>query len=306
VTSPFGPAVIIANPRAGRGKVARHLVEIERSLADAGLAYRIVTTTHPGHASEAAREALRNGERYLIAAGGDGTVHEVLNGMLEDGASVASDAVLGIVAAGSGCDFVRSFSLPGDAVTACGHLTGDAVRRIDVGKVTFRSGSSERSRYFANIAEVGLGAAVVARAASLPGFIGPAKYFCAFWLTLPAFQPAAVRIAADDRSFEWRAHNVVLANCRFYGGGMHISPNSEPDDGMLDALVMVGPKTDAFTIMPKVYRGAHLPHRNIVELRASRVQLEADPPLQIEADGETLGTTPATFEVVPMAIRVKV
>jgi diacylglycerol kinase (ATP) len=306
VTSPFGPAVIIANPRAGRGKVAGRLAAIRRGLAEAGLAFRVVTTTHPGHATDAARDALRNGERYLIAAGGDGTVHEVLNGMIEDDAPLAADAVLGVVAAGSGCDFVRSFSLPGDALRASRHLAGDAVRDIDIGKVTCTSGGSEATRYFANIAEAGLGAAVVDRTAKLPGFIGPAKYICGFWLTLPRFRPAAVRIEADGRSFEWRAHNVVLANCRFYGGGMHISPKSEPDDGMLDLLVMVGPKTNAFTIVPKVYKGAHLPHRHIVELRARNIRLDADPPFQIEADGEVLGTTPATFAVVPRAIRLKV
>jgi diacylglycerol kinase (ATP) len=162
------------------------------------------------------------------------------------------------------------------------------------------------TRYFPNIAEAGLGAAVVARAVRLPAFLGSAKYLCGFWLTLPAFRPAVVRLTADGRSFEWRAHNVVVANCRFYGGGMLISPKSEPDDGMLDVLVMVGPKSDAFTMLPKIYKGAHLPHRNVVELRASRVQLETDPPLQLEADGEVLGTTPASFEVVPRAIRLKV
>jgi YegS/Rv2252/BmrU family lipid kinase len=306
VSSPFGPLVIIANPRAGRGKVEGELSGIERVLADAGLVYRIVRTTHAGHATEAARQALDAGERYLIAAGGDGTVHEVVNGMLRDGGPVASDAVLGIVAAGSGSDFAKSFSLPGDAVQASRRLIGDAVRTIDVGKVTFMSGSSEVTRYFPNIAEAGLGAAVVARTAKLPRFLGPAKYLCGFWLTLPAFQPAVVRLSADGRSFERRAHNVVLANCRFYGGGMQISPNSEPDDGLLDVLVMAGPKTDAFTLVPKIYKAAHLPHRNIVELRASRVRLESDPPFRIEADGEVLGTTPATFEVLPKAVRLKV
>ena len=306
MTSPFGPLVIIANPRAGQGKVDKHLAEIERTLADAGLAYRVVRTTHAGHATQAALDALHRGERYLIAAGGDGTVHEVVNGMFEGGAPVAPDAVLGIVAAGSGCDLVRSLSLPGDAVQASQHLTGDAFRQIDVGRVTFTSGSSMGTRYFANIAEAGIGAAVVARTTTLPAFLGPAKYFCGFWLTLPAFRPATVRVDADGHSFEWRAHNVVVANCRFYGGGMQISPKSQPDDGLLDVLVMTGPKADAFTMVPKVYRGTHLPHRNVVELRASRVRLEADPPLPIEADGEVLGTTPATFDVVPAAIRVKV
>jgi diacylglycerol kinase (ATP) len=305
-TSPFGPLVIIANPRAGRGKVGAHLPEIERILTDARLSYRIVRTTHPGHATEVAWDALARGERYLVAVGGDGTVHEVVNGMVYGRQPIAADAVLGVVAAGSGCDFVRSFSLPGDTLQAARHLAGDQVRPIDVGRVTYGSSPDEITRYFPNIAEAGLGGAVVARAARLPARLGPARYLAGFWLTLPGFRPATVRLDADGQAYEWRAHNVVVANCRFYGGGMQISPKSEPDDGALDVLIMVGPKSDAFTAMPKIYRGTHLPHRNIAELRASRVILEADPPFQIEADGETLGTTPATFEIIQTPIRLKV
>ena len=306
MTSPFGPLVLIANPRAGRGKVGEALPKIERILTETGLDYRVVRTTHPGHATQAARDALRGGERYLVAAGGDGTVHEVVNGMIAGDQPIAADAVLGVVAGGSGSDFVRSFGLPGDAVEAAHHLAGDSVRNIDVGKVTCTDGTAEMTRYFANIAQAGIGGAVVARSATLPGFLGPAKYVSAFWLVLPGFRPGTVRLDADGQEFCWRAHNVVVANCRFYGGGMQISPKSKPDDGALDVLVMAGPKSDAFTIVPKVYRGTHLPHRNIVELRADRVRVETDLPFQIEADGETLGTTPATFEVIRAPIRVKV
>ncbi len=306
MSSPFGPLLVIANPRSGQRKVAAELPEIERRLTEAGLRYRIARTAYPGHATEIARDALRDGARYLVAAGGDGTVHEVVNGMLTDGGPAAADAVLGVVPAGSGCDFVRSFGLPGDAVQAVGHLTGDRVRAIDVGVAGYATGAGERTRYFPNIAEAGLGGAVVARAATLPARLGGARYLCGFWLTLPGFRPATVRVEADGREYQWRAHNVVVANCRFYGGGMQISPKSEPDDGLLDVLVMVGPKSDAFTTLPRVYRGTHLPHRNIVELRGRRVRIETDPPFRIEADGETLGHTPVTFEVRPGALRLKV
>jgi diacylglycerol kinase (ATP) len=307
VTSPFGPLVVIANPRSGGGKVGTHLPEIERILTGAQLSYRIVRTTHPGHATEIARDALARGERYLVAAGGDGTVHEVVNGMLDaDGRPGAVDAVLGVVAAGSGCDFVRSFGLPGDALQAARRLAGDQVRPIDVGRVSYADGPTQATRYFLNIAEAGLGGAVVARSARLPAFLGAARYLAGFWLTLPGFRPATVQLGADGHAYQWRAHNVVVANCRFYGGGMQISPKSEPDDGALDVLVMVGPKSDAFTALAKVYRGSHLPHRNIAELRATRLTIEADPPFPIEADGETLGTTPATFEIIHTPIRLKV
>ena len=302
MTSPFGPMVIIANPRAGRGRVDRALPRIERILREQGIGYRIVRTTHPGHATEAARDALTHGERYLVAAGGDGTVHEVVNGMIRDGGPVAADAVLGVVAAGSGCDFVRSFGLPGDAVQAARHLAGDRVRPIDVGVVTTAAGT----RYFVNIAEAGLGAAVVARAAGLTSLLGGARYAAGFWLTLPGFRRATVRLDADTHPHTWRSYNVVVANGRFYGGGMQISPNSRPDDGLLDVLVMTGPKSDSFTTLPKVYKGTHLPHRNIAELRAGQVRIDADQPFPVEADGELLGVTPVSFGIIPGLIRLKV
>ena len=309
MTSPFGPLVLIANPNAGRGTVDKALPRIEGVLNQANLGYRIVRTTHPGHATEAARQALRDGERYLVAVGGDGTVHEVVNGMVSGGGPAAADAVLGVVAAGSGCDFVRSFGLPPDAEQAAGRLAGDRVRPIDVGTVTYTDQGVVKTRCFVNIAEVGLGGAVVAKAAGLNGigrFLGGARYAAGFWLTLPRFRPATVRLDANGQYRAWRAFNVVVANCRFYGGGMQISPNSDPCDCLLDVLVMTGPKSDSFTTLPKVYSGAHLPHRNIAELRAAQLSIEAEPDFPVEADGELLGTTPVSFGIIPAAIRLKV
>jgi YegS/Rv2252/BmrU family lipid kinase len=305
MTSPYGPLVLIANPNAGRGKADQALSRIESVLTGSNLSYRTVRTTHRGHAAEAARQALRDGERFLVAVGGDGTVHEIVNGMISGGKPLAPDAVLGVVPAGSGCDFIRSFGLPDDVAQAAARLAGDQVRAIDVGTVTCADGET---RCFVNIAQVGLGAAVVARAAGLRAgrFLGGARYAAGFWLTLPRFRPAAVRLDADGQHHAWRAYNVVVANCRFYGGGMHISPNSDPCDRLLDVLVMTGPKSDSFTTLPKVYQGAHLPHRNIAELRIARVSVEAEPGFPVEADGEVLGATPASFGVIPGAIRLKV
>jgi YegS/Rv2252/BmrU family lipid kinase len=303
MTSPFGPLVLIANPNAGRGTVEAALPRIESVLENHNLGYRIVRTTHPGHATQAARQALQQGERFLVAVGGDGTVHEVVNGMVKDGGPVAADAVLGVVAAGSGSDFVRSFGLPDDAAKAAARLAGDEIRTIDVGTVTCADGET---RCFVNIAEVGLGAAVVARAANLGRFLGGARYAAGFWLTLPGFRPATVRLDANGQYRAWRAYNVVVANCRFYGGGMQISPNSDPSDCLLDILVMTGPKSDSFTTLPKVYKGTHLPHRNIAELRAAQLSIEAEPGFGVEADGELLGATPASFGLIPGAIRLKV
>ena len=306
MSSPFGPLVLIANPKSGGGKVGKSLPENEHRLDEEGLEYRVVQTTGPGHASQAAREALDLGERFVVAAGGDGTIHEVVNGMIAHDQPVVPDAVLGVVAAGSGSDFVRTFGIPGDAVEASEHLMGDATRRIDVGKITFREDGRDVVRYFPNIAEAGLGGSVVERASRLPRFLGPTQYFFAVWMVLPRFRSARITVNADGETYEGHARNVVVANCRYYGGGMHISPDSQPDDGQLDVILMIGPKREVFTLLPRVYRGTHLQHPHMRQLSAKKLTVEADQPFRIEADGEVLGTTPATFEVIPTPIRLKI
>ena len=174
--------------------------------------------------------------------GGDGTVHEVVNGMLDDeGKPIVPDAVL-VVAAGSGCDFVRTFGLPGDATRACYHLAGDNTYPLDVGKVTCIAEGGRVTRYF-NVAEAGLGAAVAARAERMSPRLGQSKYFFGFWLELPRFKLANVRVLADSKTYEGPAFLVVVGNGQYYGGGMKISPRSYPGDGVLDVLVFKGPKS---------------------------------------------------------------
>jgi YegS/Rv2252/BmrU family lipid kinase len=308
MSSPFGPLTVIVNPHAGKRHVGQEIPELERTLRARGLAYTLVRTQGRGDATRYAREALGSGARFLVAVGGDGTVNEVVNGMLEpDGTPVAPDPVLGVVAAGSGCDFIRTFGLPGDSSRACLHLTGDNTYPLDVGRITYTTVGGDRDvRHFANVAETGLGAAVAARAERMSSRFGRSKYFVGFWLTMPTFRLASVRVQADRRTYEGPAYLVVVGNAQYYGGGMKISPRSYPGDGALDVLIFKGPKTDSFTLLPKIYRGEHIPHDHIEELRVRRaLTVEADRPLPIEADGEVLGTTPATFEVLPQVIRMK-
>jgi diacylglycerol kinase (ATP) len=307
VTSPYGPMLVIANPRAGKGKVGRRLPEIERTLTEKGLDHRVVTTDGPGDATRAARRALEDGVRFLVAVGGDGTVHEVVNGMLVEDRPVAEGEILGVIAAGSGCDFVKTFGLPDDATKACDHLEGAGTYSIDVGRISYAGpDGSQTVRYFPNVAEVGLGGSVCERTERLPRSLGRSRYFLGFWLTLPRFRPGEVRVEAGESVYQGRAHNVVVANCQYFGGGMRISPRSWPGDGLLDVIVMTGPKSDAFTTLPRVYRGEHLPHPNMREMKSRRIRVEADRPYRIEADGEVLGTTPAAFDLIRQPIAVKI
>jgi diacylglycerol kinase (ATP) len=306
VASSYGPLVLIANPRAGRGRVGREMPEVERQLNARRLRYRLVQTEGPGHATRAARDALEDGERFLVAVGGDGTVQEVVNGMIQDDRPVRDDAVLGVVAAGSGCDFVRTFGLPGDAIRAVRHLDGDRLYPIDVARAEYLDGTGTAMRYVPNIAEAGLGGAVVDRAERLPRWMGRSRYFWGFWLSLKRFRPCDITVRADRKEFSGRANNVVVANCQFYGGGMKISPRSYPGDGLLDVQISTGPKSEAFTLIPKIYKGEHVPHPHIRELRGRVISIEAERPLPVEGDGEVLGTTPATFSIVPQAISLKI
>jgi diacylglycerol kinase family enzyme len=162
-------------------------------------------------------------------------------------------------------------------------------------------------RYAHNLAEVGFGAAVLRREARLPDWTGRARGFLAFWMTLVRTRLAQVTVEADTKVYEGPAYNVVVANAQFSGGGLRLSPRSFPGDGVLDALVFRGPRSDAVTMLPRIYRhGDHVPDPHIKEMRAKiRVAVRADRPLPVEADGELLGTTPATFQIVPRAIRLK-
>jgi len=155
-----------------------------------------------------------------------------------------------------------------------------------------------------NLAEIGFGAAMAARTG---GRSGRARSFLAFWSTLARTRVRDVRVEADRSVYEGPAFNVIVGNAQFSSGGMRLSPRSFPRDGVVDVLVFTGPRSDAYTLLPAIYRhGDHIPNPHIREMRAKiRVSIDAARSLPIVADGERLGTTPATFQMVPRSILLK-
>jgi diacylglycerol kinase (ATP) len=284
---------------------------IESALEARGIPFAFRVVEESVEATALAGDALRRGERFLVAVGGDGLVHHAANGLFSEGRPVDPEAVFGVVPVPGEddptCDFARTFGLPEDPVRAVSHLAGDGIYPIDTGTVTFAgSDGSRATRHFVNIAQTGLGGDIPARSARLPRALGRSRRFVAFWASLAASRPVHVFLSGDRRSWEGSVHNVVVANCQYNADGVRISPRSWPGDGYLDVLVMTGPRSDSFTILPRAYRGEHLPHRNIIEYRCRRLTVEADRPMRIEADGQVLGSTPATFEVIPQSLRLKV
>lgn len=307
MTSPFGPLILICNSRAGRGGVGKSLPEVRSNLEQRELDYEVRYTDGRGHATELAREALGQGFRYLVAVGGDGTIHEVVNGMIADDKAVNPDAVLGVVAAGTGSDFIKTLGLPATMPAhAVAHLDGSESFPIDIGKISYVHDGAPAVRYFVNIAEVGLGAAAAARAQRLPRALGPMVYFVAFWLAVRKHRAARVTVDLVDRTYEGRMNNLIVANGQFFGGGMKVAPKAVPTDGLLDVQVEHARKKDAIALLPKVYKGQHVPHPDILEAKRARLSIESDTPLPIEADGEVLGVTPATFEVLRDLVTIKV
>lgn len=305
--SPFGKAVVIANARAGKGSVSKDPSRYEQLLVAAGLEFEMRLTERAGHATEIADEALKGGARYLIALGGDGTIHEVVNGMLHDnGTAKNPHAVLGVLPAGSGSDFIRTFGLPQAAEDAAKHLAGDNLFSIDVGRVEYQSGAERRSVFFPNIAEAGLGGDIVRRAERLPRWLGKSRYLFSFWMTLAGYKSTEGRVIMGDRVYEGRITNLVVANAQFFGGAMKIAPRAHPSDGMFDVLVQMGTKADYVAGITKVYKGDHIPSPAIKVYLASTVEVTTDSPLQVEADGEVLGHTPASFEIMPRVINLKI
>jgi YegS/Rv2252/BmrU family lipid kinase len=308
MTSAFGPLAVIADPRAGRGRVGQEIPALRRELDALGLEHTLWLVEDPDDATRRARAALDEGFRFVVAVGGDGTVQDVVNGMFRDAEPIAEDPVLGVVAAHSGCDLVRSFGLPGDVVAASRHLVGENTYPLDLVRIASTGPDGERLvRYSHNLAEVGLGAAALRDASRLPAWAGRARRFMGFWMALARTKITQVRIEADRRTYEGPAFNVVVANAQFSGGGMRLSPRSFPGDGVLDALVFRGPRSDAYTMLPRIYRhGDHVPDPHIHEMHARiRVAVEAERPLPIVADGEPVGTTPATFQILPGKVRLK-
>ncbi len=306
MSSPYGVLTLVCNTRAGNGGVGRCLPEVERLLTERELEYEVVRTEGRGHATLLTREALERDRRLIVAVGGDGTVHEVVNGLIVDDKAANPETRLGVVGAGTGCDFIKTFGIPSSPSHAVVHLDGHESFPIDIGKITFSENGQEVVRYFANVAEAGLGARVIERAARLPRFLGPTVYFFAFWMTVARHRPAQVQVDLMTRTYKGPMNNMVIANGQFFGGGMKIAPKAAPTDGVLDFQIEHASKREAIAVMPKVYKGQHVPHPDILEAKRVQASIESDPPLLIEADGEVLGFTPARFEVLRDAIHLKV
>jgi YegS/Rv2252/BmrU family lipid kinase len=300
---------MIVNPASANGATAGRWPEIARRAAAHGLDVETRLTEAPGHAADLTRQALRDGAELIVAVGGDGTISETVNGFYDGAEPVAPAAELAVVSRGSGGDFARNFRIPKGTDAALEVAAHGAVRTVDLGRVTYttRDGGPE-SRLYCNVASAGLTGTVADRINRSGTPLGATVAFA--WgavVTFFGYRNSRFRVRIDERELDQVCNNVIVGNCRYFASGMKILPMAVPDDGLLDVLVWgdVG-KVDLALNLHRLYRGTHVNHPKADFSRATRVVVEPDTPLPIEADGEQPGVTPATFEVVPAAVRLRV
>jgi YegS/Rv2252/BmrU family lipid kinase len=296
----------LVNPASANGSTGRRWPEIARRAAAQGLVGDALLSERPLHLTELARHAADEGARLLVVVGGDGSVHEVVNGVVASG---RTDIELAVLPRGTGKDFVRSLRIPGNLHAAIAVAKSGRVRTIDVGRAEFTAWEGSRATaYFANFAGAGISGAIARRANASSKATGGRVSF--LWATIAVFagwKSAAVTAEVDGVRRAGQMFEVLAMNGDYAAGGMWVTPDAEPDDGVLDTL-LIGDvtKADFVRTFPKIYRGKHLSHPKIEVLRGAAVEVEAELPLPIVLDGEQPGTTPARFEIVPGALRVRV
>jgi len=309
VTSPFGALAVIVDPAAGDGSVASQVTAVQRALEGRRIEHRIHVATGRLDVTRSAGLALDEGYRFVAAVGDDATVHDVVNGMFRDGRTIVETPVLAVLGAGSGGDLLKSFGLPDDVDQAAAHLEGEQTYPFDVMKIAAVGREGDRVVGYAhNVAEVGLHAAATAAAARLPRRLGNARRFLGFWSAYARTRALPVTVTVDGRARALRTWSVIIGNGQFADGGLRLSPRSFPGDGVLDASIFTGPRSDAYRLLPRMFRhGDHIPDPGITELRARlSLQLEPAAPWPVVADGELIGRTPVAFQVVPRQILLKV
>lgn len=297
---------VIVNPVAGVKTTYRKWPVINELLQSGGMSFEYQYTEGPGHAIELAREATASGYQFVVAVGGDGTVNEVANGILQ--ARDSSEATIGIISTGTGGDFIRTAGIIRDYIKASSCLHGAERRMIDVGVVDFTKNNQPSRRYFINSAGVGFDAQAIEAASRLPKiFGGTVPYVLGLLKSVISYRNKLLEVCFNDRCEQRKVLTMVMANGCYFGGGMCIAPNADIYDGVFD-VVCVGDvgKIDLLKTFPKIYKGTHITHPLMEIERSSHVEIKSADKVFIEADGEFLGECPASFRIIPAALSLAI
>lgn len=290
---------VILNPRAGGAEAARESLLRALGRLDG---VQVQETSEAGTAAELAARAVREGFGRVIAAGGDGTLNGVLNGLAPD----FGRAELGLVPAGTGNDLARTLGIPGDPEAAVEVLLSGRVRHLDVGRIQV----GEERHWFLNASAGGFTGEVDEELkVELKEAWGPLSYLRTAVEALAELEAYRTRLVLEPGSPEEErirlaTVNVVVANGRFVAGGLLVAPEAAPDDGMLDVVaIKAAPVARLSLLAPRVVVGQHLDHELVLHRRVRTLEVHSEPPMPFNADGEPAGHTPACYQVLPGAVR---
>ncbi len=294
---------VVVNPASGGGAARRRWPELARDLARRGVAFRAAETAHPGHAVTLARAAIEAGARRLLAVGGDGTLHELVNGLATQQCVPTPEVLIACAPQGSGNDWARTFSMPRDPATLADAMAAGRDRRADLGlAICAAPDGSERRAFFHNAAGAGLDAAVV-RATPARGPRAVA-YPLALLGALARFRAPHFDIDAGGRRREARCLAVIAAIGPDCGGGMRLAPDAKVDDGVFELVAIADPGLmRALRLAAGLWSGRAAADAAFRHDRCTDARIAARPQAEIEADGQLIGRTPLTVRILAGALR---
>lgn len=284
---------LITNPISGKGTAAAVAEQASQRLTAEGYAGRLELTTQSGDANRIAREAIENGSHWIIACGGDGTIHEVVNAIAEK-----PEVVLGVLPCGKGNDFAEALKIPTKPVEAIEVLLKGVTRQVDLGKIG--------DHYFDTIVTCGYDAEVSRRVTEEGApFSGTASYVYTAITTLFSYRSPTVRLEGDFGAYEGEILLTATGLTASYGGGMKIVPGAIIDDGLFDVCIIEPvPRRTVLRLLVTLFWGGHAGHPAVQMHRTKSLTIETDPPILLYADGERICYTPATVEIVERGLTV--
>jgi len=275
---------VIVNPTAGHGYGAQASPIIRQILTRLGADFDLVHTTAPGEATLLARQARAEGYEIIVAVGGDGTSHEVVNGLMVPGNGPVA-GTLGCIPAGSGNDFAEMNGAPRDLEAACRLIVAGASRLVDLGQVTI---DGKITQYFANAVGIGFDGVVTRERLKFKYLRGMALYLPVVLKTIfVTMRPPRIELRYDDETFQQRTLMTVISNGPREGGAFLVAPAARCNDGELDLTVVeTMPKLSMLAMVPRFMSGSHIRHRLVKSLRARQVCVTSEDPLYLHVDGE--------------------
>jgi diacylglycerol kinase (ATP) len=303
-------AHIVINPFSSSGKTARRksriIEEISRRL---GSTPDVHVTSKPLEATELTRLAIKQGAELVIAVGGDGTVHEVVNGFAEQGALLNTSCQLGIIGSGTAQDVIRNFGLPSHMDAQISVVCGDTSRAVDIGKVEVADPQGTvREHFFLNECQQGIAAVVVQRFQSHHKWLGG---FLGFGLTavtsIAHHREQVITVEIDGKTVVSEPLlDVVVANGGYAGGGMNFAPGAVVDDGLFDVILIHKQSIPSRLVkFPRIYFGTHINLSWVSHFRGKNVSVSSAERVPVESDGEFLGYLPCHIEMLPQSLLLK-